>query len=167
MLLRHFCSICLLHTLYVSQSILCHSSDDYLPASQYGYTGSIPGQIMYDLWWTKCLWDTFFWVFWVSPAIIPPVLHIYHHPHHQLSSFWVEIWRDTVSPQSCHYNHHQHCFKLLWSCIFIWKVSLMSHKNIKTLPPLCQASLSSHFAAAENGHCVSLINCHSPSEVWK
>jgi len=40
----------------------------------------------------------------------------------------------------------------------------MPYKNIQNLPQLCQASLSSHFAAAVNEHCVSLRDCHSPSE---
>jgi hypothetical protein len=45
--------------------------------SHCGGPGSIPGQFLRDLWWTKWDWDRFFsayfWFFLVS--IIPPMLH--------------------------------------------------------------------------------------------
>ena len=48
----------------------CHGSGGYSPASHRGSPGSITGQSMWDLWWTKWHWDRF------SPVnFIPPVLH--------------------------------------------------------------------------------------------
>jgi hypothetical protein len=37
----------------------CHGSGGYPPASHRGGPGSIPGQSMWDLWWTKWHWDRF------------------------------------------------------------------------------------------------------------
>jgi hypothetical protein len=37
----------------------CRSSGGYLPASNRGGPGSSPGQVMWDLWWTKCDWGRF------------------------------------------------------------------------------------------------------------
>jgi hypothetical protein len=38
----------------------CHGSGGQSPASHRGGPGSIPGQSMWDLWWTKWHWDRFF-----------------------------------------------------------------------------------------------------------
>ena len=62
---------------------------------QYGSKGNngtggkeIPGQSMWDLWWTKWHWGMFFpRVLWFSPVnFIPPVLHYLEslHLHHRL-----------------------------------------------------------------------------------
>jgi hypothetical protein len=49
----------------------------YSSASHLGGPGTIPGQLMWDLWWTKWHWDRFFpRVLRFSPVnFIPPVLH--------------------------------------------------------------------------------------------
>jgi hypothetical protein len=46
----------------------CHSSGGYSPASRRGGPGSTPGQVMWDLWWTKWHWGRFSPSAWVSPA---------------------------------------------------------------------------------------------------
>jgi hypothetical protein len=50
------------------QLTACHSSGSYIPPSQHGSPGSIPGQVMRDLWWAKWHWDRFTPSTLVSPA---------------------------------------------------------------------------------------------------
>jgi hypothetical protein len=56
-----------------------------IPASHRGGPGSIPGQSMWDLWWTKWNWDRFFHEYFGFPLFnfIPPVLH-YMEKHKKL-----------------------------------------------------------------------------------
>jgi hypothetical protein len=55
----------------------CHGSGGWSPASYRGGPGSMPGQCMSDLWWTKWHWDRFFSrVLRFSPvSFIPSMLH--------------------------------------------------------------------------------------------
>jgi hypothetical protein len=48
----------------------CNGSDGYSPASHRGGPGSIPGQSMWDLWWTKWHWDRFFSEYFGFPLSI-------------------------------------------------------------------------------------------------
>jgi hypothetical protein len=56
---------------------LCHNSGSLLWASYPIGTGSIPGQCLYNLWWTKvALGQVFLPVLWFFPVhIVPPVRH--------------------------------------------------------------------------------------------
>jgi hypothetical protein len=55
----------------------CHGSGGYLPASNRGGSGSVLGQSMWDLWWTKWHWDRFLPENFGFPLsiFIPPMLH--------------------------------------------------------------------------------------------
>jgi hypothetical protein len=46
----------------------CHSSGCLSPASHHDGLGSIPGQVMWDLWWTKWHWGSFSRVLTFPPA---------------------------------------------------------------------------------------------------
>jgi hypothetical protein len=46
----------------------CHSSGGQSPTSNRGGPGSIPGQVMCDLWWKKWRWGRFSSGIWISPA---------------------------------------------------------------------------------------------------
>jgi hypothetical protein len=48
----------------------CHGSDGQSPASHCGGPGSIPGQSMWDLWWTKWQWDRFFLKYFGFPLSV-------------------------------------------------------------------------------------------------
>jgi hypothetical protein len=51
-----------LYTSFRSETLRrsCQGSGGQSPASQRGYPGSIPGQSLQNLWWTKWHWDRFF-----------------------------------------------------------------------------------------------------------
>jgi hypothetical protein len=55
----------------------CHSSGGYSPASNRGGPGSSPGQVMWDLWWTKCYWG----IFSPSTSVSLPILIPSTSPH--------------------------------------------------------------------------------------
>jgi hypothetical protein len=49
----------------------CRSSGGYLPNSHRGCPGSIPRQVMWDLWWTQQHWSRFSLSTSASIVIIP------------------------------------------------------------------------------------------------
>jgi hypothetical protein len=49
----------IIKTSLLLQMWTCHSSDGWSPASHCGCPGSIPSQIMWDLWWAKWHWGRF------------------------------------------------------------------------------------------------------------
>jgi hypothetical protein len=60
-----------------------HSSGGWSPASQSDGPGSIPGQVMWDWWWTKWHWGRF------SPSTSVSLANSFSavfHTHHHLSS---------------------------------------------------------------------------------
>ena len=46
-----------------------------LPACRCSGTGSIPGQFLQDLWWTKWHWDRPFFEYWTGSSLSISVLH--------------------------------------------------------------------------------------------
>ena len=71
--------------MHVCQMWPCHNPSGYLLASHLRSPGSILGQSVSDLWWTRCRWD------WFSSGyfgfLIPPMLHVYlpssNYPYHK------------------------------------------------------------------------------------
>jgi hypothetical protein len=64
----------------------CHSSGSWSPASHRGGLGSSPGQVMWDLWWTKWGWAGFLWVLrFPLQMLIPPTTP---HPSSSIIRGW-------------------------------------------------------------------------------
>jgi hypothetical protein len=61
----------------------CHSSGGYSPASNCGGQDSSPGQVMWDMWWTKRHWGMFSpttSISFANHSIDCSALIIIHHP---------------------------------------------------------------------------------------
>jgi hypothetical protein len=71
------------------------------PASHRGGPGSIPGQSMWDLWWTKWHWDMFFpeYFGFFRVNFIPPLLHYKEKRKKKIIIIFITVLH--YKPQGC------------------------------------------------------------------
>jgi hypothetical protein len=71
-----------------------------LPAPHRGGLGSIPGQVMWDLWWTKRQWDKFV----PSISIIIIIIYLFKL---QMGFYPVAVYYNKISAFTCQFLFHQ------------------------------------------------------------
>jgi hypothetical protein len=96
-----------------------HGSGGWSPVFPRRGSGSKPGKLLWDLWWTNWHWDGFYQISSLCPVRIIPTMLRTHFFHHR-SSYWMTLRKREVAGN----GNRKHwiavvensVWKRLWTC---------------------------------------------------